>query len=71
MYSPFLKTLVVLLLALSALGCDPYYRHHHHYREASNYGYYDGYGSYAPPYDRRYERRDWDGQHRYHDYDHW
>ena len=57
MSSPLLKTLMVVLLALSAWGCSEHQRHYR-YREAAPYGYYGGSGTYGPPYGGRYERRD-------------
>ena len=57
MSSPLLKTLMVVLLALSAWGCSEPHRHYR-YREATPYGYYGGSGTYGPPYGGRYERRD-------------
>jgi len=70
MFSPLLKSLMVLLLALSAVGCSEHHRYYR-YREAAPYGYYGGSGTYVPPYGGRYERRYWDGGPRYRDYDRW
>ena len=70
MFSPLLKTLMVVLLALSAWGCSEPHRHYR-YREAAPYGYYGGSGPYGPPSGGRYERRYWDGRQRYRDYDRW
>lgn len=58
------KTLFVLLLAVGALGCDPYYRHHRYYRDSYGPGYYGGSRSYSGPYDNSYGRS-W-GEHRHH-----
>ena len=67
------KTFFVLLLAVGALGCDPYYGHHHRYRGNYDPGYSSDYGrgGYAPysaPYYGPYGRN-W-GEHHHHDYDH-
>ena len=70
MSSPLRKTLMVVLLALSAWGCSEHHGHYP-YREAAPYGYYGGSGTYVPPYERRFERRYWDGVPRYRDYDRW
>ena len=67
MTSTLMKAFVVLLLAVSALGCDPYY-HHHRYRGTYGPGYYGGYGSYSAPYDGSY-RRPWGERYRHHDHD--
>ena len=68
------KTLFVLLLAVSALGCDPYYRHHHRYRSDYDSGYYGSYGrggyrSYSAPYYGPNGRNEGE-HHHHHDSDH-
>lgn len=68
MTSTITKTLVVLLLAVSALGCDPYYRHHRRYYGSYDPGYYGGYGSNSAPYYGP-SGRPWGGRYHHHDYD--